>query len=89
MKKDCAFQYATDDGIIYYDTDLITRDEAEKLFSDNIRDFMDKMEEGRRPEMAIWINMKDSSSYGETAKHWHADDMLIKDGELYEIVKVS
>jgi hypothetical protein len=87
MEKNCAVQYATDDGRIYVDTDLITREEAEKIFSDNIEDFKEKMEQGRRPEIALWINMKDSGSYGETAKHWHADDMILKDGRLYELVE--
>jgi len=87
--KNCVFQYATSDGTIYKDTDLITRDEADALWEETTPDFIDKMEKGMGPEMALWIDMDSSFNYRTTAKHWHADDLILIDGELYEKVRVS
>lgn len=87
MKKDCSVQYATSDRDIFVDTGLVTRAEAEDIFDSHVDDFIEKMKEGRSPEMVLWINMKDECSYGETAKHWHSDHMTIIDGVLYQLVR--
>lgn len=87
--KNCVFQYATSDGVIYYDTDLITEEEANELFNDKLPDFIEKIEKGLCPEMAIWVDMDENFRFVKTSRHIYADDLLLKDGELYELVKIS
>lgn len=87
--KDCAFQYATDDGTILEDTDLISRDDAEELWQKYIPTFKKHLEEGRGPEMAIWIDMATPTSYKETSAHWCAEDFIIRDGKMFSVVSVA
>lgn len=85
MKKDCAFQYATSDGHIVENTDLITREEADKLFEKYKPIFKKDLDNGNEPEMALWVNMEDSSGYKETAYHWHYADMIVLNNNLYKL----
>jgi hypothetical protein len=87
--KDCAFQYATGDGVVLHDTGLITRVEAEVMWQDNIPTFKDHMERGREPEMAIWINMESEGDFYKKSAHWCAEDMEIRGGDLYEVTRVG
>lgn len=87
--KDCAFQYATADGIIVKDTDLISRADAEQLWQEHIDLFKSDVEAGKTPEMAIWIDMRSNTDYHTTAIHWHGDDFIIKDGQLFSVVAVA
>ena len=83
--KDCMFQYEANYNV-FIDTDLITREEADKLFDDNTERFKEDKAFGLNPEMAVWINCETSSSYGETSRHWCADDLALIGGELWERV---
>ncbi len=85
MEKDCMFQYATRHRILA-DTDLISIDDAKRLFEKNRDDYIERLENSEDPEMAIWINCATNSSYGETLYHWCADDFKVVDGELYQRV---
>lgn len=87
--KNCAFQYATGDGVILHNTPLISRDEADRLWDDHIDTFKEHMESEREPEMAIWIDMENDCDYHTTAKHWHAVDFILKDGQLYSAAPVA
>jgi hypothetical protein len=87
--KDCAFQYATGDGVVLHDTGLITRADAEVMWQNNIPTFKDHMERNREPEMAIWIDMAREGDYGNKSAHWCAEDMEIRDGDLYELNRVG
>ena len=82
--KNCMFQYATYREV-YKDTDLITLEEATSMFNDRKSLFAQHIASGERPEMAIWINCGDNSSYVETLHHWHCDDFIIMDSKLYKL----
>lgn len=87
--KNCVFQYATDDGQIFEDTDLISAAEADVLWNKYIPTFKKHMEDGRNPEMAIWIDMDSRDAFRTTSKHWCAEDMELRNGKLYEVVQVG
>lgn len=84
MKKDCMFQYATKYKVLE-DTDLITIDEAIKLFNDSKELFKKHLVNEDEPEMAIWINCKSSSSYGDTLHHWSSCEFKVIEGNLYKL----
>lgn len=75
--KDCAFQYAYNsrwrDVQIVEDTDLITLSEAKELWKKYLPDFIKKLEDDERPEMVIWINMKNPTDYHESLEHIQSD----------------
>ena len=77
------FQYGTSNEI-FMDTDLITIEEATRLFTDNMQDYAERIEEGEDPQMVVWINCGHSGEYKETLYNWYAEDMEIIDGVLYE-----
>ena len=87
--NDCAFQYATEDGKIFEDTNLISYDEAEEMWDKYVPIFEEHLKDGKTPEMAIWTGMCNSSDYHTTEKHWCGEDFIIKDGQLYTIVVVN
>lgn len=82
--KDCMFQYAIRNQVLV-DTDLITKSEAIELFNKNKDDFKKRLELNEDPEMALWINCEDNSSYGDTMYHWDSDLKVI-DGQLYQAI---
>lgn len=85
MIKDCMFQYATSQKILA-DTDLITLDEAKKLFDKNKSDYIERLEKDENPQMCIWIACKNNSSYGDTLHNWYSEDFRVIDGELWQRV---
>jgi hypothetical protein len=87
--KNCAFQYATADGNIVKDTDLISRADAEQLWQEHIDLFKSDVEAGKTPEMAIWIDMVSDTNYHKAAIHWHGDDFFIKGGQMFSLVAVA
>ena len=86
MKNTYMFQYATRHSILE-NTGLISKDEAEGLFCKNKEDFKQRLINGESPEMCIWINCKDESSYGETSIHWD-DSIRVIDGNMYQLVRI-
>ena len=76
------FQYATRHKILV-NTDLITNDEAESLFEKNRHDFIERTEKGEEPEMCIWVGCSNNSSYGQTSKYWHHEEIKIIDGQAF------
>ena len=84
--EDCMFQYATRHTTIV-NTGLISRERAETLFNQNKEDFKLRLVNGESPEMCIWINCKDESSYGETSIHWD-DSIRVIDGDMYQLVRM-
>ena len=87
--KDCAFQYATGDGVILEDTDLITRADAEEMWQNHIDQFKLHVAEGRDPEMVIWIDMKNDSDYHTMAAHWRGQDFTVRDGKMFSLHSVA
>lgn len=83
--KNCMFQYATKNSV-YVDTDLISMEEALDHFEKWKGKFKEHLESGLEPEMALWINCRDNSSYGETLHHWHSDEFMVQDGVLWRMV---
>ena len=90
--KNCAFQYAKITGEIFRDTKIIcdesglTLDEAKELWNKYYPDLAKHIKNGNTGEMAIWINMIDKHSYGETLAHISTD--AESDGQsIWEIKK--
>ena len=81
--KDCVFQYATSDGVVKQDTNLITRANAEELWQKYIPVFKEDMRGGLEPEMRIWVDMEDDCDFHKTCAHWCSRGMLLNDDELY------
>ena len=86
--KNCAFQYATSKKVIE-DTSLITFDEAKNLFKKHELDFIERLKNDEKPEMAIWVNMNSSGDYNETFVHWHYSEFFVKGGCLHNRVSVD
>lgn len=84
-KKDCVFQYALPSEIIE-DTMMITREDGDRLWEKYKVQFLEHMKEGRDPEMVLWTEMKSPTDFRKSARHWHAADMIILNGELYQRV---
>lgn len=79
-KRDCAFQYAKIHGSMFRRTEIVcdkselTLTEAKELWNQYYSDFAKHIKDGDdTAEMAIWINMPDPHSYGETLYHISTD----------------
>jgi len=83
-----AFQYATPHKILV-DVWNLTEEEAMKYWSDNIKNFQERFENGEEPEMCVWGNMRNSEDYHTKVKYLHHDDCMVKNNKLYEIVEVN
>ena len=86
--KNCMFQYAIEKEIIF-DSDLLTRDEAVKLFEDNKQDFAKRLWHEESPQMCVWVNCKNETSYGDTLFNWCAEDFKVVGGELYHATGIN
>jgi len=92
-KKDYAFQYALGDtplgmtSPVIEDTDLITLEEAESLWSKYLPDFIDRMQNEYRPEMVIWSDMKNNTDYHTEYRYIHGDDCEWDGRNLYKVTK--
>lgn len=79
MNRDCAFQYAKINGKVFRDTKIVcdesglTIDEAKELWKKYYPDLAKHIKNGDTGEMALWINMVDDHSYGETLAHISTD----------------
>lgn len=80
MKQtNCAFQYAKMSNGIFRNTKIVcdktelTIDEAILLWEGYYSDAAKWIADGGSVEMVIWINMKDSSSYGDHLHYISAD----------------
>lgn len=94
MKENCAFQYAAKDGIggnwvMVEDTDLITSQNAEKLWEKYRSQFLKDVKDRKEPEMALWEDMKEKGDYRKQRKHWQSQEFIIHDGDLYQRVVVG
>lgn len=87
--RNCVFQYATGNGFTLEDTPLITMAEAETLWGKYTPIFKKHMSEGREPEMAIWVDMDASYAFKKTSAHWDSRELLLRDGELYKLTRIS
>jgi hypothetical protein len=78
-ERNCAFQYAKITGEIFRDTKIVcdeselTLTEAKELWNKYFPDLAKHIKSGNTGEMALWINMPDSHSYGETLQHISTD----------------
>jgi hypothetical protein len=85
--KNCAFQYYAD-GKMIEDTGLITKKEGLAFINKYKDDFTNHCKLGHVAEMALWRSMEGDGDYRKTHLHIHSDDMIFRDGELYELTKV-
>ncbi len=78
-ERSCAFQYAKITGSIFSKTEIVcdktelTLDEAKALWAKYYPDLAKHINGGETGEMALWINMPDNHSYGETLQHISTD----------------
>lgn len=89
-KKDCLFQFALANALtcIIEDTNLITRKEADELWDKHYPRFVRCLQEGKEPEMAIWINCDTDTDYHTTSKYLdYRDNLEVKDGKVYKITR--
>lgn len=89
MKKDCAFQYATESGIVRESTGLITRNEADALFEKYKPQFRIDLERGLNPEMGVWINMSSESDYRDMGQHIDSCHLEIRGGRIYRVTEID
>jgi hypothetical protein len=95
-KKDCMFQYAHKKlGILGYsysgydiveDTGLITFEEAVELWEKYKSDFIRHHQEGGNPEMVIWSDCPDETTYVPDFAHVDGQTEVIGD-RLYIVKK--
>ncbi len=95
--KNKMFQYATQIGVfengyslsldtkIYEDTDLLSEEEAQKLWDKYYPQVVRELEENQRPQMCIWKDCKTNTDYGTVEKEidWR-DDLEVKNGKVYK-----
>jgi len=80
------FQYATKYKVIV-DTDLITREEADKLMAENIEDLKDNWDELSSPQMCIWVGCDKNTDYHTMAVDIDFRDCILEDGHFYRVKK--
>lgn len=85
--QNCSFQYYAD-GKMVADTDLITKKEGLELIKKHEDDFTNHCKLGHVAEMALWIEMNTENDHRKTHLHIHSDDMIFRDGYLYELKRV-
>lgn len=88
-QKNCAFQYALKDGTVLMDTALITIDEAWTLWVNYLPQFKEHLLRERSSEMVIWTDMNDRWDYHTMVKLLNSDNVIIKDGKMYQLVEVE
>ena len=79
--RNCAFQYYNGRKVVC-DEFEITVEEAKELWNKYYDDMVEKTTEDLEIEVAIWINMKNSTDYRETLIHLSAPE--VRNGKLYE-----
>ena len=84
--KDCTFQYATGNGEVFEDTDLITKAEAEQLWDKYLPMFIKHKVDGMEPEMVIWTDMVSDTDYHTDEMHLYESNCIVKDGQLYQLI---
>lgn len=93
-KKHCMFQcwlmktspFGYHEGYFAEDTDLITYEQAVKLWEQYKPEVYRQLEDGQNVEMAIWTGCPDRYSYASDP--FHVDSSTeIEDGEFIEVVK--
>lgn len=78
-ERNCAFQYAEITGKIFSNTEIIcdetelTLSEAKELWNKYYPQLAKHIKNGETGEMALWINMPDKYSYGESLQHISTD----------------
>lgn len=85
-KNNCLFQYATQQKIIE-DTDLITREEAEELWTKYQNDIKNNWDEFHSPQMCIWVDCEKNTSYHTVGKEIDYRDCELENGRFYRVTK--
>lgn len=79
-------QYATKHEIIE-DTGLITRSEADKLFSKYIEDLKARWNDLESPQLVIWVDCKKETDYHTMGVEIDFRDCILENGHFYKIEK--
>jgi hypothetical protein len=85
-RKNCLFQYATKNKIIE-DTDLITLNEAKKMWEKYLPDIIDRWNDSDSPEMCIWTGCDSNTSYHTAEFDIDYRDCELSEGKFYKINK--
>jgi hypothetical protein len=81
------FQYADCNGHIYEDTDLITKEEADKLVEKWLPHLIEHWNDWDKPQFGIWIDCKTTTDYHTTGLDIDFRDCELKDGHFYRTEK--
>lgn len=80
--KNYAFQFASQRGEVFEDTDLISLEEAKTLWEENYEKAYYNLSNGIGIEMCIWQDMKNDGDY-HTKLAYIGNDYIAKDGLIY------
>ncbi|MGL5280668.1 MAG: hypothetical protein ACRC8W_02805 [Plesiomonas shigelloides] len=80
--ENAMFQFYIGDKMID-DTDLIDLTQALEMFESRKPEFAEALDNGKRPQMAIWINCKSNSDYHTTLKDWCEGDVKHENGVFW------
>lgn len=80
------FQYATRHKI-YEDTDLITREEADKLWDKWQEHIKDHWDEFNAPQMCIWTDCDSITDYHTVGREIDFRDCELERGVFYRVTK--
>lgn len=83
-KKDCLFQCATKQRI-FADTKLITRKEAEELWSKYYKEIQNDWDVLSSPQMCLWIDCKTNTDYHTVGKEVDFRDCELQNGRFYKV----
>ena len=84
-----AIQFYNKKGKCFIDEIILSKEEAIKKWESLLPDFIEEMEKGNSPEMAIWCDMESVSDYHTKLRYIHADDCIIKNGRLFVTQEVT
>ena len=89
MRNFYAIQFYNDKGECFIDESVLLKDEAIEKWESLLPTFIEEMEKGNSPEMAIWCNMESVKDYHTKLRCIHADDCVIKKGRLFVTHEVT
>lgn len=84
-KNNFGFQYGSDKKM-FDDKSLISQAEAQGLWEKHYQGFINELENGNRPEMAIWSGMNHEADYHTKKEYLCSSHCKVIDGVLYTVI---
>lgn len=86
--KNTLFQYHNGHKTVE-DTELITLEEANRLWDKYFDEVKSLLVEGERVQMCIWGDANSNTDYSKVTKEIDYRDCEVENGEIYKIIKVK